>query len=67
MRRETLLWALVFSLPTGIAAGSGVYILANAPVMGVLFGAFIAVSIFTMVVVGGRSTRPEAPESTTEK
>jgi uncharacterized membrane protein (DUF441 family) len=63
MRRETLLWALVFSLPTGLAAGSGVYILANAPVMGVLFGAFIATAIFALVAIGGADADDD---STTE-
>lgn len=59
MRREALLWAAVFSIPTGIAAGSGVYFLANAPVMGALFGAGMAVVIFVMVLYGASSTADE--------
>lgn len=52
MRREALLWAFVFAAPTGVAAGSGVYFLANAPTMAVLFGAGMAVVIFLMVLYG---------------
>lgn len=55
MRRETLLWALVFSVPTGVAAGTGVYYLANAPLMGLLFGLSLAAAIFLLVAVGAAS------------
>lgn len=52
MRRETLLWASVFAIPTGFAAASGIYFLANAPVMAALFGLTIAVAIFALVAIG---------------
>lgn len=55
MRRETLLWASVFSIPTGVAAASGVYFLANAPVMAALFGFGLAAVIFAMVAIGASS------------
>jgi|GEM_PF-2585714 len=66
MRRETLLWATVFSVPTGVAAGSGVYFLANAPVMAAIFGTALAAAIFGLVAVGARTTR-EPSESGTEQ
>lgn len=54
MRRETLLWATMFSIPTGVAAASGVYFLANAPVMAASFGVALAAAIFVLVAVGAR-------------
>lgn len=52
MRRETLFWAAMFSIPTGVAAASGVYFLANAPVMAAAFGGTLAVAIFALVAIG---------------
>lgn len=50
--RQTLLYALLLSVPPGIAAGSGFYLLAGQPLVGLGFGISIGLAVFALVFLG---------------
>jgi|AntRauTorcE11898_2_1112593.scaffolds.fasta_scaffold61592_1 tetrahydromethanopterin S-methyltransferase subunit B len=50
--RQTLAYALLLSVPPGVAAGSGTYLLAGRPALGLAFGFAIGLVIFALVVLG---------------
>lgn len=50
--RRTLLYALLFAVPPGVAAASGVHILGNRPDLGLLFGLAVGGGVFALVVLG---------------
>jgi len=50
--RQTLVYALLLSVPLGVAAGSGTYLLAGQPALGLAFGTVLGAVIFALVVLG---------------
>jgi len=50
--RQTLLYALLLSVPPGVAGGSGTYLLAGQPLLALGFGVGLGLVIFVVVVLG---------------
>lgn len=59
--RQTLLYALLFSIPPGVAAGSGTYLLAGQPMLGLAFGVSLGLVIFVLIVLGSEYGSVERP------
>jgi len=58
--RQTLLYALLFSVPPGVASGSGVYLLAGQALLGLAFGCAVGLAVFVLVVLGSEYGSTEA-------
>jgi len=50
--RQSLLYGLLLSVPPGVAAGSGTYLLAGQPMLALTFGVALGLVIFAVVVLG---------------
>jgi len=61
--RRTFVYALLLSVPPGVATGSGTYLLAGQPVLGLAFGVAIGLVIFALVVVGSEYGSVDRPAS----
>lgn len=62
--RRTLLYALLLSVPPGVAAGSGVSLLAGEPTLGLLWGVGVAAALFALVVLGSEYGSPDETRTT---
>jgi len=59
--KRSILYALLFSVPPAVAAGSGFYLLAGRPTVALAFGVGLGAVIVALVLLGSEYGSAERP------